>query len=93
MAESELELVERAFVPWRAGRIHEFGEFLDPEVSWDVSDHPLPDFPNTGSGAQAFLGHMADYQSGWVKYEVSEIEAFDVDEEVMGQLGLQYGRA
>jgi len=26
-------------------------------------------------------------------YDPGEIEAFDVDEEVMGQLGLQYGRA
>ncbi|HKQ22936.1 MAG TPA: hypothetical protein VJT81_00660 [Burkholderiales bacterium] len=26
-------------------------------------------------------------------YDPGEIEAFDVDDEVMGQLGLQYGRA
>ena len=26
-------------------------------------------------------------------YDAGEIEAFDVDDEVMGQLGVQYGRA
>jgi ketosteroid isomerase-like protein len=82
MAGGELELVQRAFVPWRAGRMAEFGEFLDPKVSWDVSGHPLPDFPNTGSGADAFLRHMADYQAGWVRYEASEVETFQVGHDV-----------
>jgi hypothetical protein len=26
---------------------------------------------------------MADYQAGWVKYEVSEIEAFDIGHDVV----------
>jgi ketosteroid isomerase-like protein len=83
VAGGELELVQRAFVPWRAGRMAEFAEFLDPEVSWDVSRHPLPDFPNTGSGAGAFLRHMADYQAGWVRYEASEDEGFQVGNDVV----------
>jgi ketosteroid isomerase-like protein len=83
MADDAVELVRHAFVPWRSGQLAEFAEFLAPELSWDTSAHPLPDFPVTGSGAEAFLRNMADYRAGWVDYEVSEIESFAVGNEVV----------
>ena len=54
-----------------------------PTFAADVSAHPLPDFPNRGSGRDAFLRHLGDYVSGWNDYEVSSRELIDAGDEVV----------
>ncbi len=43
----------------------------------DVSAHRLPDFPNTGNGRDALVGHLGAYLSGWNDYETSIKELID----------------
>jgi ketosteroid isomerase-like protein len=83
MSKENVELVSQAFEHWRSGRIDEWIETLDPDVEWDISAHPLPDFPDRGSGRDAFVGHMADYVSGWNDYEVTAAELIDGGDEVV----------
>jgi ketosteroid isomerase-like protein len=71
MSQENVELVRRGFEHWQEGRIDEWIETLDVDIQWDVSAHPLPDFPNTGSGRDALVGHMGAYLSGWNDYETS----------------------
>ena len=75
--------MKRSFELWRDGSIGEWIETLDPDIEWDVSAHPLPDFPNRGSGRDAFLRHLGDYVSGWNDYEVSSRELIDAGDEVV----------
>jgi ketosteroid isomerase-like protein len=69
-----VELARAAFEPWRAGRLDDFARFVADEIEWDISGHPLPDFPDTGRGRDAFLRHMAEYAGGWVDYRATEVE-------------------
>jgi ketosteroid isomerase-like protein len=83
MSQENVDLVRRSFELFKDGRIAAWIETLDPEIEWDISTHPLPDFPNTGSGRDAFVGHMAAYLSGWNDYEVSIGELIGRDGDVV----------
>ena len=83
MAGRHADFIRDAFAMWRSGRVAEFTELLDPDLRWDISGDPLPDFPDTGSGREAFLRHLGGYASGWVNYEVTEAEVIEVGEEVV----------
>ena len=74
MSAENVELVRAAFEPWQAGRLDEFAGFIAEDIEWDISGHPLPDFPDTGAGRDAFLRHMAEYAGGWVDYRATEVE-------------------
>ena len=83
MSEKNVELVRRSFELWQDGRIDEWVETLDADIEWDISAHPLPDFPNIGSGRDALVGNLGAYLSGWNDYEPSIKELIDRGDEVV----------
>jgi ketosteroid isomerase-like protein len=56
---------------------------LDPAIEWDISAHPLPDFPDRGSGRDAFMRHIGEYFAGWLEYESRPEEVLDAGEHVV----------
>jgi ketosteroid isomerase-like protein len=78
-----VEIVRRAFEPWQAGDLEAFARFVAPDIEWDISEYQLPDFPDTGIGRAAFLGHMADYVGGWVDYRPAGLELTAMGEHVI----------
>ena len=83
MSQENVELVRRSFELWQDGRVDAWIETIDAGVEWDISAHPLPDFPNSGIGRDALVGHMAAYLSGWNDYEVSNKETIDGGDDVV----------
>ena len=83
MRSANLELTRAAFEPWQGGRLDEFAAYLDEAIEWDITQHPLPDFPPTGRGRDAFMRHMAEYASGWLDYRVSLVEDIDAGDDVI----------
>ena len=83
MSQENVEVVKSSFEFWRDGRIGEWIETLDADIEWDISAHPLPDFPDRGRGRDAFVGHMAAYSSGWTDYEASSKEMIDRGDDVV----------
>jgi uncharacterized protein len=83
MSQENVELVRQGFEHFSAGRIAEWIETIDPDVDWDISAHPLPDFPNRGSGRDAFVRHLADYLAGWNDYEAAAEELIDGGDDVV----------
>ena len=83
MSRENVEVVRAGFELWRDGRMGEWIETLDADIEWDISAHPLPDFPDRGCGRAAFVGHMGDYLSGWTAYEVSGKELIDRGDHVV----------
>jgi ketosteroid isomerase-like protein len=77
MSQENVELVRRTVELFREGRIDAWFQMLDPHIAWDISAHPLPDFPDTGSGRDAFARHMGAYVGGWNDYEFSIKELID----------------
>jgi ketosteroid isomerase-like protein len=78
-----VELVRRAFEPWRAGDLEELARYLDPDIEWDVSRYPVADFPDTGRGRSQFLHNMAGYVGGWVDYRPTDLELTDMGDDVI----------
>ena len=83
MGAENVETVLAAFEPWKEGRMGDFAAFLAGDIEWDISQHPLPDFPDRGSGRDAFLRHMGEYASGWVDYRATEVELVDLGDDVL----------
>jgi len=54
-----------------------------PDVEWDISRYPLPDFPDTGRGRDELAGHLTAYFSGWTDYESTVSEIHDHGDEVV----------
>jgi ketosteroid isomerase-like protein len=77
MSQENVELVRQGLEYWRAGRIGEWIQTLDPDFDWDISAHPLPDFPDRGTGRDAWARHMAEYLAGWNDYEATVEELID----------------
>jgi ketosteroid isomerase-like protein len=82
MSEQNVELVRRSLEHWRDGR-PEWVDTIDPDIEWDITAHPLPDWPKTGRGRDAFVGHVTDYLSGWNDYEPRVKELIDGGDEVV----------
>ncbi|HEX2126390.1 MAG TPA: nuclear transport factor 2 family protein [Thermoleophilaceae bacterium] len=83
MSDGAREFVIEAFAVWIAGRIREFAALLDPEVAWDLTAHPLPDVPDTGSGRDALLHHLRHYGEGWSDYEATLADAQAIGDDVV----------
>jgi ketosteroid isomerase-like protein len=83
MSQENVELVMRSFGHFREGRIDAWFESLEPHIKWDISAHPLPDFPDIGSGRDAFAGYMGAYLGGWNDYEFSVKEVIDCGADVV----------
>ncbi len=83
MSQENVEVIRAGFEFWRDGRMGEWIETLEADIEWDISAHPLPDFPDRGSGRDAFVGHMGHYQSGWTDYEASAKELIDRGDNVV----------
>jgi ketosteroid isomerase-like protein len=83
MSQETVEVIRASFEFWRDGRTGEWIETLDADIEWDISAHPLPDFPDRGSGRDAFVGHMGNYLSGWTDYEASAKELIDRGDNVV----------
>ena len=83
MSQENVDVVRAGFELWCDGRMGEWIATLDADFEWDISAHPLPDFPDRGSGRDAFVGHMGDYLAGWVAYEPSSKEWIDRGNDVV----------
>src|SRR5262249_1998670 len=55
----------------------------DPDVEWDLSAYPLPDWPDRGHGREALLGHRANYLAGWLSNESEIRELIDAGDDVV----------
>jgi ketosteroid isomerase-like protein len=56
---------------------------LDPNIEWDISQHPLPDFPERGKGRDEFVAHVTRYWSRWNDYSQTVQKTFDVGDDVV----------
>ena len=83
MSQENVELVLRSMGHRLAGRFAEWVDTLDPDIGWDISAYPLPDWPETGSGRDAFSRHMSDYGAGWTDYAGTIDEVADAGDHVV----------
>ena len=83
MSQDNVELVLRSMGHRLAGRFAEWVDTLTPDIGWDISAYPLPDWPDTGKGRDAFVRHMSDYFAGWTDYAWTIDEVADAGDYVV----------
>ncbi len=83
MSQENVQLVADGFAARLAGRIDDWAATYDPDVEWDLSAHPLPDWPERGTGREALMKHLADYFAGWLDYEATVRDVIDADGDVV----------
>ena len=83
MSRDNIEVVRRGHDARSAGRVGEWIETLDPNIEWDISGYPLPDFPERGTGRNSFIGHITKYWSLWNDYAQTVEKTIDVGDDVV----------
>jgi ketosteroid isomerase-like protein len=83
VSRDNIEVVRRGHDARSAGRVGEWIETLDPNIEWDISGYPLPDFPERGSGRDSFIGHITKYWSLWNDYAQTVEKTIDVGDDVV----------
>jgi ketosteroid isomerase-like protein len=84
MSQENVDLVRRSTELWLNADFEGWLETIDPEIRWDISSHPLPDVPNTGSGREALVNDMLlTYMSGWNEYAAEIVEVSEAGEQVI----------
>jgi ketosteroid isomerase-like protein len=78
-----MEVVRRGHEARSAGRIGEWINTLDPDIEWDISGYPVPDFPVRGSGRDSFVRHITKYWSLWNDYVQTVENTVDVGDDVV----------
>lgn len=83
MSRENIQVVRRGHEARSEGRIGEWIDTLDPQIEWDISGYPLPDFPERGRGRDAFISHVTKYWSLWNDYRQNVQRTLDVGDEVV----------
>jgi ketosteroid isomerase-like protein len=83
MSQDNVEVVRRGQEARSAGRFDEWIHTLDPEIEWDISGYPLPDFPERGSGRSEFIAHVTKYWSRWNDYAQTVQRTIEVGDDVL----------
>ncbi len=83
MSQKNVEVVQRGQQARSAGRIAEWMNTLDPNIEWDISGYPLPEFPVRGQGRDAFVRHITKYWSLWNDYAQTVAKTIDVGDDVV----------
>ncbi len=83
MSQDNMRLVTHGHEARSSGKIGEWIDTLDPDIEWDISGYPLPEFPVRGRGRDAFVRHITTYWSRWNDYAQAVEEMIDVGEEIV----------
>jgi ketosteroid isomerase-like protein len=65
MSRENVEALRHLYEAFSQGDLGPLVEMAHAEMEWNLSAHPLPDFPDRGRGREAFMAHFAEYLSGW----------------------------
>lgn len=83
MSRDNVEVVRRGQEARSEGRVHDWIDTLDPDIEWDISGYPLPDFPEHGAGRGEFVGHVTKYWSRWNDYAQTVERTIEVGDDVV----------
>jgi ketosteroid isomerase-like protein len=82
MSQENVDVLRDAFARFQRGD-DTWIEAFDEKMTWDISNHPLPDWPLTGAGRDEYLRHLAAYFSSWTDYRSELREVLDAGEHVV----------
>jgi ketosteroid isomerase-like protein len=80
-----VEFLRDGYEEWIAGGFDPeiVFELYAPDVEWDLSAYPLPDFPDRGKGRDQLFRNFVEYFSGWNEYEADVREYIGAGDDVI----------
>ena len=67
---------------YRSETFRQVGVFA-PDVEWDISAYPLPDWPNVGAGTEELERLLTLYVDGWQDYRAEPREMVALQDQVV----------
>jgi ketosteroid isomerase-like protein len=83
MSQENVEIVRRMFEAYLTGDAEAALAAIDPEIEWDLSAYPLPDWPETGRGREGYMLNLTGYLQGWRDYQTELRELIDAGDDVV----------
>src|ERR671924_630483 len=82
MSQENVEIVRGMFDAYLSGDAQRGIAAVHPEVEWDFSGYPLPDWPDTGEGRADYVRNLGYYLRGWQDYRSEVREVIDAGDDV-----------
>jgi ketosteroid isomerase-like protein len=86
MSQENVDLVRRQYEALERLDIDAMVGFLTDDFEFDISAHPLPDFPNRGRGIDHVKRFFGTYLSGFTDYKVEVPDISDAGDKVIAAL-------
>jgi ketosteroid isomerase-like protein len=83
MSQENIEIVRRAYEAFDRRDFETVLGLGSPDFELDISAHPIPDFPNVGTGTEHMAGFFATYLAGFSDYTMEPTEIIDGGDKVV----------
>ena len=79
-------MVRRVYEAWERRDMDAVFSFIGDDFEFDISRHPIPDFPNVGRGVEHLRRFFETYLSGFSEYRVEVINVIEAEDKVVAAL-------
>jgi ketosteroid isomerase-like protein len=86
MSQENVALVRRIYEAWERRDMDAVLSFIGDDFEFDISRHPIPDFPNVGRGVEHMSRFFGTYVSGFSDYRVEVINVIEAEDMVVAAL-------
>ncbi len=83
MSRNNVEAVAASWDLWLRRDFDRWLETIDPEIEWDISAYPLPDWPDRGKGREQWVRHLSGYMAAWIDHTQEVRELIDAGDDVV----------
>jgi ketosteroid isomerase-like protein len=83
MSQQNVDRVAASYALWQRGDYQQWVATMDPQFEWDISAHPLPDWPDQGKGRAEWLRHLVGYLERSIDYSAEVRELIDAGDDIV----------
>jgi ketosteroid isomerase-like protein len=83
MSEENMAIVRRAYEAFERLDMGVIASLIADDFELDISAHPIPDFPNVGTGREHLFQFFATYLAGFSDYKLTVVELVESGDQVV----------
>jgi ketosteroid isomerase-like protein len=83
MSRENVEVMAASWDLWLRRDFDRWLETIDPEIEWDISAYPLPDWPDRGKGREQWVRNLSGYMAAWIDHTQEVRELIDAGDDVV----------
>jgi ketosteroid isomerase-like protein len=85
MSQENVEIVQQVYEAFARRDFAAVLGLCSADFELDITAHPIPDFPNVGTGGEHLMRFFATYLEGFSDYTVVVTEIIDAGDKVMAE--------